>query len=1095
MSEQVVDTEKTQQHRAEAFHPSDEAWHAIASFELPKIAMRSMEHGSHPGRFLNDFRKQFSGSPVVYSTILGYGPPGRIFAELLSLFIFERLIFGSYYANVEKPFIHFPGKPEDEPKDFLPGAVQLEKLLPCIEFLAQEISRFFRHINHSYEQASVWFDGLGEIERRVQTLVQQSPLFEIPTKVFDDTALIKYQPEDVILEFRQLERFTKILLYAVREESLPESDKTQLLAQVLSVLTAYHRALDKQWGDILYQNRTTGVRQDMRPRAAEYVYSCVTLVHSEISALLSGDPPPAIPENPEEPAVGQTMDIDLFREMVMYSVDAEAFIASKLLAHEIAEDRVQFAQGITLKSELNLTEIVRSLSDQIKPEGEERIDIIVPQNVDLFLAGNERRVRGLFTNLVTNSFQFGKHIRIRLEYDPVRERATVRLSDNGRGVHPDLLTWDQESRRVTIFKLGQTRRRADLGAQAGGTGVGTTESFWDAEMHGGNLALEETVRAPNPAQGTTFMAELPAEARALWRRFSLHDFVREIRGDYTEEVIEAAERSLGSLKGRARRLLEERGLILRETGDLLNRDHLEYIDAVVVTRSLFAHAASMVTTILAHYLLPMELDRIDPRIFAFPSAAARRSVVLLRLMARVGNMETRRRERLLKAIEASERSVDQASANLIPLTPMLRSSLDRDLSGREHLALSHAIEEQKRTYLATEGLDHIYREVQRLSNRVRGVFVRRPTGVRLQRLLERKAVALVEAIQVLLREESGGGPVDGKQAQLEREHLLDFVRRALVQPVGERMGDFPVDWRSLIVYLAEHGVLARVLERLPQNEIRQWLEEMDHTLPLAAAFLDPQLYEDDYERAIDDPATPVHTRLMLKSDLPQVAMLTDAERVREVHQFLTGRGVQPKPRGLDYIRPVLKRIIEITRAEVQEGTDSLLDKVLTTEPTTQPRRWEEWLTYLVKLQPAAALSQISLMNDEDLRRLRAVVETALVVGPLLIESGLFDNILENYGWWQESTQLPPDRFDNLIAQVTQMHAQTTQALMEDILLSALKAATLWGSRGAADPELAQPSVNSEALLSSLRSAGAAAWSEHLPAPIREALQESTETLS
>ena len=59
----------------------------------------------------------------------------------------------------------------------------------------------------------------------------------------------------------------------------------------------------------------------------------------------------------------------------------------------------------------------------------------------------------------------------------------------------------------------------------------------------------------------------------------------------------------------------------------------------------------------------------------------------------------------------------------------------------------------------------------------------------------------------------------------------------------------------------------------------------------------------------------------------------------------------------------------------------------------------------------------------------------------------------------------------------------------------LKLCLLSVHRSAADPDLAQPPVNGEALLSSLRSAGAAAWSEHLPKPIREALQESTETLA
>jgi len=1081
--------------RPETFEPKDPNWRAIADFELPKIAMRSMEHGSHPGRFLNDFRKQFSGSPVVYSTILSYGPPGRIFSELLSLFIFERLIFGSYYANVERPFIHFPARPEDEPQDFMPGAEQMETLLPYIQYLAQEIARFFRNIDNSFDGFSVWSSGLREIERLTKSLAAGSPRFEIPTKVFDDTALIKYQPEDVILEFRQLERFTKILLYAVREEDLPCEDKGELLAQVLSVLTIYHKTLDARWGGILYQNRSTGVRQDMRGRAAEYVFSACSLVHAELTALLSDAPPPAIPENPEEPAAGQTMDIDLFREMVTYSVDAEAFIASKIMAAEIAEDRVQFAQGRTLMKDLNLTQIVRSLPDQIKPEGAEVLEAIVPGDVDLFVRGNERRVRGMFTNIITNSFQFGKRVRVRLEYDPASQKATVRLSDNGRGIHPDLLTWDDVSRRVTIFKLGETRRRADLGAQAGGTGVGTTESFWDAEMHGGSLTLEETVRSPNPAQGTTFLFELPAEARSLWERVSSRELLALLESKYSVETVGAVEESLSSITHHQRELIEAAGFILRESGDSLNRDDLRYVNALTISESLLVQDPVTVRLALSEFLLPMELDRIDSRMFTSSNAAARRAVSLLRVMARLGNMDATQRERVFAALEKCEREGSQGEGEpFAPLTPLLRAAMQRDLAGRERLALARAIEEQGRTYLATEGLDRLYREAQQLSEHVRGVFIRRPSGTQLQRLLATKSIALVEAIQGRLAEE-GEGATDPQVTEAEREHLLDFVSRSLVESVGDRLGDFPVDWRSLVVYLAEHGVMGRVLEQLPLAEVGDWLREMNRTLPLVAAFLDPQIHGTDFEQAIDDPNTPVHTRLMLKSDLPQVAMLTDATRVREVYEFLSNRGVKPKPRGPEYVRPIFQRIVEATRQPDDDNPNEVTDRILQSEPTTHPTNWEGWLTYLAKLHTPAVLSQVSMMDTDDLRRLRAQVCVCMVISDELIESGLFDHLLEHYFWWQESIRFSPERFDHLVAQVTQMHAQTTMSHMEDALLFAVECYRHWAARAALDSDLSEPAVDSGRLLQATRDALAQPWAAELSEPIRLVLQQAVHALT
>jgi len=1075
----------------EVFQPSDETWAKIARFEMPKIALRSMEHGSHPGRFLNDFRKQFSGSPVVYSTILGYGPPGRIFGELLALFIFERLIFGSYYANVEKPFVHFPARPEDEPTDFMPGVKRLEELLPYVEDLANKIERFFAKTNSSFEDVDAWLSGAEEMHQQIRALVAVSPRFEIPTKVFEDTERIRYRPDDVILEFHSLLRFVKMFLYALREETLSRDEKLLMLEKVSASVGLYAQALEHQWGDILYQNRTTGVRQDMRPAAAALMRTACELMQNELTALRENAPPPDIPEDPEQPAAGLTMDYELFREMVQYSVDAEAFIASKALAAEIAVDRVQFAQGITVKSELNLSQIVRSLPDQIKPEGEEVLQVIVPQDVEIFMRGNERRIRGLFTNLITNSFQFGKRVTVRLEYDPRRQRASVRLSDNGKGVHPDLLAFDPHSRRMVIFNLGQTRRRQDLGPTAGGTGVGTTESFWDAQMHGGTLTLEETVRAPNPAQGTTFLAELPAEARAVWARQTVSDFLVLVERQFAPAVCAAVRDAFASVRGRQQSLLQNYGVILREEGDALNRDRLDYVNALVISRSLLEwEDADQVAVILKDYLIPTELDRLDPRMFSTPSAAARRAVILLRLMARLGNMSASRRQALLHALESVEQKVGGGRS----LTSLLTASLGRNLSVREHLALAHSIEEQQRTYLATEGLDQLYRETQRLSQKVRGVTLRPIPPARLQKMMEAKVRELVAALLERLQVEEGEASPDAAWRAQERAHLHAFIRESLIRPVGERLGDFPLDWRALVVYLAEHGVMAQVLSEIPSGQIKDWLEEMDATLPLVAAFLDPDLHGSEYEQAIDDPQTPVHTRLMLKAHLPQVAMLADVRQVREVREFLTQRGVQPKAKGLDYVRPILKRVLRLLSPDEldEEHWDRAVERLLSQTLTTQPADWEQWLTYLAKVQTGAVLTQVSLMSEAEIRRLQAVVSAGLSLSQSVLDSGLFDHLLEHESWWRNV--LPPDqsgRFDHLLAQMTQIHAQTTLPLMENALEFVADVVSLWWERrDTLDASLTTPAVNSDLLLSALRSAKTAPTFTQLPQSLRAKIEKN-----
>jgi signal transduction histidine kinase len=999
------------------------------------------------------------------------------------------LIFGSYYANVEKPFVHFPARPEDEPTDFMPGVERMETLLPYVDDLARKIERFFGKIDAEFENTSAWLLGLDELLQQIRTLVAQSPLFEIPTKVFEDTERIRYRPDDVILEFHSLLRFVKMFLYALREETLPDEDKMQVLEKVSAVMGAYAQALEQQWGDILYQNRTTEVQQNMRPAAAALLRTACALLDAERNALREGAPPPDIPEDPEEPAAGLTMDYELFKEMVQYSVDAEAFIASKALAAEIATDRVQFAQGVTMKTELNLSQIVKSLPDQIKPEGEETLHAIVPQDVDIFIRGNERRVRGLFTNIITNSFQFGKRVTVRLEFDPLRQMASVRLSDNGRGVHPDLLNHDANSRRMVIFNLGQTRRRQDLGAQAGGTGVGTTESFWDAEMHGGNLTLEETVRAPNPAQGTTFKSELPAQARALWVRHAVSDFLNLVERECPPAMGGVVREAFSALRGRRQKLLQGCGVILREDGDVLNRDHLEYVNALVVPRALLQEEdARKVGIVLKEFLIPTELDRLDPSMFSTPSAAARRAVILLRLMARLGNLSVKRRRALLDAIESLER---KAGGDLT-LTSLLNSSLGRNLSLREHLALAHSVVEQQRTYLATEGLDQLYRETQRLSQKVRGVTVRPLSPERLQKRMEAKVREFVAALQERLSAE-GESNADADWREQERVHLHAFIRESLVRPVGERLGDFPLDWRALVVYLAEHGIMAQVLTEIPPGHVKEWLEEMDNTLPLVAAFLDPDLHGSEYEQAIDDPHTPVQTRLMLKAHLPQVAMLTDVREVREVREFLAQCGVTPKAKGLDYMRPILRRVLRVLNGERDEvDLDGEAERILSNTLTTQPADWEQWLTYLAKVQTGAVLTQVSLMSESEIRRLQAVVSTGLTLSQSVLESGLFDHLFDHEDWWK--SVLPPassNRFDHLLAQMTQIHAQTTLTFMEDTLEFVVDVARCWLEHGERlDSSPMASGVNRDRVLSALRSAQDAPTCSQLAEPIRVKIENA-----
>ncbi len=114
------------------------------------------------------------------------------------------------------------------------------------------------------------------------------------------------------------------------------------------------------------------------------------------------------------------------------------------------------------------------------------------------LLGDNRRLRQLLLNLLTNAVKFTPHggaITIRAGFSPAGG-IEIAITDTGIGMTPEEI-------KVALEPFGQIQRRRH--GRLEGTGLGLPIARRIAEMHGGTVEIES-----NPGQGTTARLLLPA---------------------------------------------------------------------------------------------------------------------------------------------------------------------------------------------------------------------------------------------------------------------------------------------------------------------------------------------------------------------------------------------------------------------------------------------------------------------------------------------------------------------------------------------------------------------------------------------------------
>ncbi len=149
--------------------------------------------------------------------------------------------------------------------------------------------------------------------------------------------------------------------------------------------------------------------------------------------------------------------------------------------------------------EVDMREVIRGvMSSAIALVKDKPVELQqhVADNVPIIVA-DERRVRQVILNLVSNAAKFTDHGYVRTEAYLQDQEVIVAVTDSGIGIPADKLS--------TIFEAF-TQADASASRKYGGTGLGLAISKSFVEMHGGRMWVESVIDV-----GSTFYISLPVQ--------------------------------------------------------------------------------------------------------------------------------------------------------------------------------------------------------------------------------------------------------------------------------------------------------------------------------------------------------------------------------------------------------------------------------------------------------------------------------------------------------------------------------------------------------------------------------------------------------
>ncbi|MDP5216209.1 ATP-binding protein [Ruegeria sp. 2205SS24-7] len=202
---------------------------------------------------------------------------------------------------------------------------------------------------------------------------------------------------------------------------------------------------------------------------------------------------------------GPARDDGVARERFLQIMEGEASRMNRLVGDLLSLNRVESQERVRPSEEVDLSALLKSTLNSIKPLSEEAgvvMNLTTPDN-PVLIAGDPDQLRQVFTNLIENAIKYGGSggvVDISLtskERDPTLRAPSARIlvADKGPGIDPIHLP-----RLTERFYRADSHRSRELG----GTGLGLAIVKHIINRHRGRLRIESEL-----GQGTKFTVILP----------------------------------------------------------------------------------------------------------------------------------------------------------------------------------------------------------------------------------------------------------------------------------------------------------------------------------------------------------------------------------------------------------------------------------------------------------------------------------------------------------------------------------------------------------------------------------------------------------
>jgi signal transduction histidine kinase len=150
--------------------------------------------------------------------------------------------------------------------------------------------------------------------------------------------------------------------------------------------------------------------------------------------------------------------------------------------------------------EVDIKELIQTAFETYQHFAQKKAKIIIQQNADVVFYSDQRRLRSVINNLISNALKYSlndeEEVRIEASIDINEKELVLKIKDNGEGIKPQY-----------IDKIFDMFYRASISASGSGLGLYICREI--IRKLNGYITVES-----KPAIGTTFTTTIPNQSKA-----------------------------------------------------------------------------------------------------------------------------------------------------------------------------------------------------------------------------------------------------------------------------------------------------------------------------------------------------------------------------------------------------------------------------------------------------------------------------------------------------------------------------------------------------------------------------------------------------